>query len=151
MRQGSGIGRRVRTLTALFVVALAVAMAPATALAVTQVIPGNGSGPAGHNLTIYIGDNGQLQAKAAEAFSVTEGMFFGTDHGPASQHNHLRMKGAAPLNAVITNGFEPVSNGPVTGNGTAASHFQNVTVMDAQASGVDIFRIRQTVLYTPYE
>jgi hypothetical protein len=151
MRQGSGIGRRVRTLTALFVVALAVAMAPATALAVTQVIPGNGSGPAGHNLTIYIGDNGQLQAKAAEAFSATEGMFFGTDHGPASQHNHLRMKGAAPLNAVITNGFEPVSNGPVTGNGTPSSPFQNVTVMDAQASGVDIFRIRQTVLYTPYE
>src|ERR1044072_7738004 len=95
MRQGSGIGRGVRTLTALFVVALAGAMGAATALACTRVIRGNGAGPAGHNLTIYIGDNGQLQAKAAEAFSATEGMFFGTDHGPASQHNHLRMKGAA--------------------------------------------------------
>jgi hypothetical protein len=149
MRLGGGIGKRIRALTALFVVALAVA--PATALGVTQVIPGNGSGPAGHNLTIYVGDNGQLQAKSAEAFSATQGMFFGGDHGPASQHNHLRMKGAAPLNAVITNSFEPVSNGPVTGNGTPASPFQNVTVMDAQSEGADILRIRQTVLYTPYE
>ena len=90
MRQGSGIGRRVRALTALFVVALAVT--PATALGVTQVIPGNGSGPGRHNLTIYVGDNGQLQAKAADAFSTVEGMFFGTDHGPASQHNHLRLE-----------------------------------------------------------
>lgn len=149
MRLGSG--KRVRTLTALLVVALAAVMAPATALAVTQVIPGNGSGPAGHNLTIYVGDNGQLQAKSAPAFSTVQGMFFGTDTGPASQHNHLRMKGAAPLNAVITNSFEPVSNGPVTGNGTPASPFQNVTVMDAQTEGADVLRIRQTVLYTPFE
>lgn len=158
MRQDSGIGRRVRTLMALFVVALAAAVAPATALGVTQVIPGNGSGPAGHNLTIYVGDDGQLQAKAAPAFSDTQGMFFGEDHGPASQYNHLRLKGTAPLNAVFANAdfgsndeFETVSNGPVTGNGTPASPFQNVTVMDAQVSGADVLRIRQTVLYVPYE
>lgn len=148
MRLGGGIGRRVRTLTALFVVALGVA--PATALGVTQVIPGNGVGPSGHNLTIYVGDNGQLQAKAGEAFSTVQGMFFGTDTGPASQHNHLRLKGAAPLNAVFTNNFETVSNGPVTGNGTPASPFQNVTVMDAQVEGADVLRIRQTVLYVPF-
>jgi hypothetical protein len=82
MRLVSDISRRVRIFTALFVVALGVA--PTSALGVTQVIPGNGSGPAGHNLTIYIGDNGQLQAKAAEAFSTVEGMFFGFDQGPAS-------------------------------------------------------------------
>lgn len=147
---------RVRTLTALFIVALAVM--PASALAVTQVIPGNGSGPAGHNLTIYVGDDGQLQAKAAQAFSDTQGMFFGEDHGPASQYNHLRLKGAPPLDAVFANdfgspvnNFVPVSNGPVTGNGTPASPFQNVTVMNAQVGGADIFQIRQTVLYTPYE
>jgi len=149
MRLNSGIRKRVRALTALFVVALAVT--PASALGVTQVIPGNGSGPAGHNLTIYVGDNGQLQAKAAEPFSAVEGMFFGFDQGPASQYNHLRLKGAAPLDAVFTNGFEAVSNGPVTGNGTPASPFQNVTVLDAQAGGVDVLRIRQTVLYTPFE
>lgn len=149
MRLSRGIGKRVRILTALFVVALG--MAPATALGVTQVIPGNGSGPAGHNLTIYVGDNGQLQAKAAQAFSTVEGMFYGGDHGPASQHNHLRFKGDPATNTTITNSFEPVSNGPVTGNGTPSSPFQNVTVMDAQVSGVDIFRIRQTVLYTPYD
>lgn len=143
------IAGRVRGLTALFVLALA--LAPGSALGVTQVIPGNGSGPAGHNLTIYVGDNGQLQAKSGPAFSTVQGMFFGTDTGPASQHNHLRLKGAAPLNAVITNGFQPVSNGPVTGNGTPASPFQNVTVMDAQVEGADVLRIRQTVLYTPFE
>ncbi len=151
MRLDSGIGKRVRTLTALFVVALAAMVAPAAALAVTQVIPGNGSGPAGHNLTIYVGDNGQLQAKSGPAFSTVQGMFFGTDTGPASQYNHLRLKGAAPLDAVFTNGFEPVSNGPVTGNGTPASPFQNVTVLDAQVEGADVLRIRQTVLYTPFE
>lgn len=151
MRLGSGSGRHVRTLTALFVVALAAIVAPATALAVTQVIPGTGSGPAGHNLTIYIGDNGQLQAKSAPALSATEGMFYGFDQGPASQHNHLRFKGGPAANTTITNSFEPVSNGPVTGNGTPASPFQNVTVMDAQVSGADVFRIRQTVLYVPFE
>jgi hypothetical protein len=151
MRLGGDIGRRVRTLTALFVVALVAMVAPAAALAVTQVIPGTGSGPAGHNLTIYVGDNGQLQAKSGPAFSTVQGMFFGTDTGPASQYNHLRLKGAAPLDAVFTNGFEPVSNGPVTGNGTPASPFQNVTVLDAQVEGADVLRIRQTVLYTPFE
>ena len=149
MRLSGGIGKRVRALTALFVVALGVA--PATALGVTQVIPGNGVGPAGHNLTIYIGDNGQLQAKSGEPFSTVQGMFFGFDQGPASQYNHLRLKGAAPLNAVFTNSFVPVSNGPVTGNGTPASPFQNVTVMNAQVSGADIFQIRQTVLYVPFD
>ncbi len=140
---------RVHVLTALFVVALAIA--PGTALGVTQVIPGNGLGPGGHNLTIYVGDNGQLQAKAAEAFSATQGMFFGEDHGPASQYNHLRFKGAPAADTTLTNSFEPVSNGPVTGNGTPASPFQNVTVMDAQVGGADIFRIRQTVLYVPFD
>jgi hypothetical protein len=146
-----GFTGRVRALAALCMGLLAMAIAPASALGVTQVIPGNGVGPFGHNLTIYVGDNGQLQAKSGEAFSTVQGMFFGTDTGPASQHNHLRLKGAPPLDAVITNTFEQVSNGPVTGNGTPSSPFQNVTVMDAQVGGVDVLRIRQTVLYVPYE
>jgi hypothetical protein len=146
-----GVTGRGRALTALCVGLLALAIAPASALGVTQVIPGNGVGPAGHNLTIYIGDNGQLQAKSGEPFSAVQGMFYGFDQGPASEYNHLRLKGAAPLDAVFTNSFEQVSNGPVTGNGTPASPFQNVTVLDAQVGGADVLRIEQTVLYVPFQ
>jgi hypothetical protein len=145
----NGVAGRVRTFTALFAGLLAIA--PASALGVTQVIPGNGLGPAGHNLTIYIGDEGRLQAKSAPAFSNTQGMFYGEDHGPASQYHHLRFKGEPAPNTTITNSFVPVSNGPVMGNGTPASPFQNVTVTKAQVSGADIFQIRQTVLYVPFE
>ncbi len=124
-------------------------MAPASALAVTQTIPGVSVGPSGHNLTIYIGDNGGLQAKAAKPEESVQGMFFGSDFGPASNLIHLRLKGEPAPNTMAT--FVPVSNGPVTGNATPSSPFQNVTVMKAQSGGADLFQVKQTVLYTAYE
>jgi hypothetical protein len=142
-----GVTGRVRTLTALFVGLLAIA--PASALGVTQTIPGTVAGPSGHNLTIYIGDNGGLQAKSAKPGESVQGMFFGEDFGPASNYIHLRLKGEPAANTMAT--FAPVSNGPVTGNATPSSPFQNVTVMKAQSGGVDLFQVKQTVLYTAYE
>jgi hypothetical protein len=132
---------------ALFVGLLA--LAPASAFAVTQTIPGTGIGPAGHNLTIYVSDTGQLQAKAAKPNESIQGMFYGDDLGPASNYVHLRLKGEPAPNTMLT--FSPVSNGPVTGNATPSSPFQNVTVMNAQSGGVTLFQVRQTVLYTAYE
>jgi Bacterial Ig-like domain (group 1) len=149
MGLASGIGIRIRTLTVCLLGLLA--MVPASALGATQTIPGTAFGPAGHNLTIYIGDNGQLQAKSAPPGASVQGMFYGDDFSPASQHNHLRLKGDPAPNTTLTNSFLPVSNGPVGGNGTPSSPFSNVTVMKAQVGGVDLFEIRQTVLYTVYE
>lgn len=125
------------------------AIAPASALAATQTIPGTVVGPAGHDLTIYIGDSGQLQAKSAKPGESVQGMFYGEDFGPASNYIHLRLKGAPAANTMLT--FVPVSNGPVTGNATPSSPFQNVTVLNAQSGGVTLFQVRQTVLYTAYE
>lgn len=142
-----GVAGRVRALTALFLGLLAIA--PASGLAATQTIPGSGFGPAGHNLTIYIGDSGQLQAKAGAPGDPIQGMFYGEDNGPASEYNHLRLKGEPAPNTMLS--YLPVSNGPVTGNGTPSSPFQNVTVMNAQSNGVTLFQIKQTVLYTAYD
>ncbi len=142
-----GITGRVRTLTALFAGLLVIA--PASALGATQVIPGTGVGPSGHNLTIYVGDDGRLQAKSGpQDDNSIQGMFFGSDSGPASEYNHLRLKGGPAPNTLLT--FSPVSNGPVTGNATPASPFQNVTVFNAQSSGVTLFQVKQTVLYTAF-
>jgi hypothetical protein len=75
-------------------------------------------------------------------------MFYGSDNSPASEYNQLRLKGAPAPDTLLT--FVPVSNGPVTGNATPASPFQNVTVFNAQSGGVDLFQIKQTVLYTAF-
>ena len=128
-------------------------IAPATASAATQTIPGTGVGPQGHNLTIYVGDDGRLQAKAGAPGDSVQGMFFGSDSSPASNYWHLRLKGAPAPNTTFTSGdaeIVPVSNGPVTGNFTPSSPAQNVTVMDIVSGGQALFRVRQTVLYTAF-
>jgi hypothetical protein len=145
------VAGRIRALAVTGLFAGALAIAPAAAQGATQTIPGTGVGPAGHNLTIYIGDQGQLQAKPSAPGDFVQGMFYGDDSGPASEYNHLRLKGAPAPDTTFTTNFVPVSNGPVTGNGTPSSPFQNVTVMKAQNAGTDLFEIRQTVLYTAFE
>jgi len=129
------------------------AFVPATATAAVQTIPGSGVGPSGHNLTIYVGDNGALQAKAGAPGDSVQGMFFGSDNGPAANYWHLRLKGAPAANTTFSNydaEVVPVSNGPVTGNFTPSSPAQNVTINNIVHQGTTLFQIKQTVLYTAF-
>ncbi len=160
---------RFRPLGVLAVIALAL-IAPASALADTQVIPGDGTANT-RKLTIYAGDNGSLQAKQGAPQDPGVGMFCCSSGGPASNFFYLRLKGAPAPNTTIWQGASggggvsqgtsaavtsgpalvPVSNGPVTGNWTPMSPAQNETVLKAQFDGVDLFRIKQTVLYTGFD
>lgn len=126
---------------------------PLAAQAATQVIPGDGTGNT-NKLTIYAGDNGSLQAKRGAPGDNVEGMFYGSDHGPAADYWHLRVKGAPALNQTFgprEGGVVPVSNGPVTGNWTPASPAQVETVMHVQHNGVNLFEVKQTVLYVGFD
>ncbi len=148
-----GFGARIAPVAALvFSVALV-----GEASAVTQVIPGDGTDNT-RKLTIYIGDNGQLQAKAGkQSDALIQGMFYGNDNGPASNYWHLRINEGPNANTTISpydsSLIVPVSNGPVTGLWTSASPAKNVTVMDIKDPSnpnVILYRVRQTVLFVGF-
>lgn len=124
---------------------------PPGAHAATQVIPGDGTSNS-QKLTIYVGDAGQLQAKRGAPGDPVQGMFYGDDNGPASNYWHLRVKGEPALNQTFGPGNTvPVSNGPVTGNWTPASPAEVETVMNVEHEGVNLFQVKQTVLYVGYD
>ena len=144
----------VRFLGVVGAAACAVLGLASTASATTQTIPGTGVGPGGHNLTIYVSDTGELQAKSGAPGNNVQGMFYGDDFDSASNYWHLRLKGAPAANTTFSSydsEVVPVSNGPVTGNFTPSSPAQNVTVMDIVSGGAALFRVRQTTLYTAYD
>jgi hypothetical protein len=126
---------------------------PAGAEAATQTIEGQPS-PSPRVLSIFIGDTGSLQAKGgvpvvgqpAEPQPVA-GMFFGASTAPAANYWHLRVKAGPSNNTTFGPRDTPVtavSNGPVTGDWTAASPARVETIMRA---GADLFEIKQTTLY----
>ena len=134
---------------------------PLSAQAVPQTIEGEIS-PSERQVTVFIGDTGSLQAKRGAPFAgqpaepqPVQGMFFpGQTAGPAANFWHLRVKqGPAanvtfgPRDATVTT----VSNGPVTGEWTVASPARVDTNMRIQHNGVDLFEVRQTVLYVAPE
>ncbi len=129
------------TRAALATIALAAVVAT-SAHGATQTIPG--SAP---NMTIHVGDTGALQGILP---GMSQGMFFGSDTGPASSAFFLRVKSGPSAGIVFSSynsKFTTVSNGPVTGNFTPASPAQVVTVYDAAA----VARVTQTVLYVAYQ
>ena len=143
------------TCTPLIACAIALGL-PTGAHAATQVIEGLAA-PSPRVLSVFIGDTGSLQAKRgvpvvgqpAEPQPVA-GMFFGASTAPAANFWHLRVKGGAannltfgPRDTTVTQ----VSNGPVTGDWTAASPAQVNTVMRIQHNGADLFEVIQRVLY----
>jgi hypothetical protein len=133
----------------LLAVALLLGCSP-SAQADTELIAGDGAANT-KRLTIYAGDNGALQAKRGAPGDVVDGMFYGDDFGPAANYWHLRVKGAPAADQTFgpgEGGVVPVSNGPVTGDWTPASPARLSTVMHVQVEGVDLFEVRQTVLYT---
>ena len=98
-------------------------------------------------MTIHVGDTGALQGILP---GMSQGMFFGSDTGPASSAFYLRVKSGPSAGVVFSSynsKFTTVSNGPVTGNFTPASPAQVVTVYDAAA----VARVTQTVLYVAYQ
>ena len=135
-----------RSLTLALVLVLAF---PASAHAITEIIPGEGATSA-RPLSLFIGDFGTLQAKRGLMFENVPGMFFGSNTAPAAAFWHLRVKGAPAPNVT----FGPrdttpvaISNTPVTGEWTEASPARVVTLMNVQHDGVNLFEVRQTTLY----
>jgi hypothetical protein len=123
---------------------------PSIALGETELIAGDGAA-ATKRLTIYAGDSGGLQAKRGAPGDAVEGMFYGDDFGPAGNYWHLRILGDPAPDQTFgpgDGGVVPISNGPVTGDWTAASPARVTTVMHVQVEGVSVFEVRQTVRYT---
>lgn len=143
------------TCTPLIACAIALGL-PVGAHAATQVIEGLAA-PSPRVLSVFIGDTGSLQAKRgvpvvgqpAEPQPVA-GMFFGASTAPAANFWHLRVKAGAANNVTFgprDTTVTQVSNGPVTGDWTAASPAQVNTVMRIQHNGADLFEVIQRVLY----
>ena len=143
------------TCTPLIVCAIALGL-PAGAHAATQVIEGLAP-PSPRVLSVFIGDTGSLQAKRgvpvvgqpAEPQPVA-GMFFGASTAPGANFWHLRVKAGAANNVTFgprDTTVTQVSNGPLTGEWTAASPARVNTVMRIQHGGADLFEVTQSVLY----
>lgn len=148
---------RIRCLSVACALALGV---PMSAQAATQTIEGQPS-PSPRLLSIFVGDTGDLQAKRGVPFvgqpgqsQPVSGMFFGSSTGPAAAFWHLRVKGAPAADVTFGPRDTPVttvSNGPVTGDWTAASPARVDTLMRVQHNGVDLFEVKQSVLYVEAE
>lgn len=133
---------------------------PMSAQAATQTIEGEPS-PSPRMLSIFIGDTGELQAKRGVPFvgqpgqsQPVSGMFFGSSSAPAAAFWHLRVKGAPAADVTFGPRDTPVttvSNGPVAGDWTAASPARVDTLMRIQHNGVDLFEVKQSVLYVASE
>ena len=129
---------------------------PLSAQATTQTIVGDQTTvppapPPARPLSIFIGDNGSLQAKRGAQFEAVTGMFFGSNSAPGANFWHLRVKGApadnvtfGPRDAAVAT----IGNGPVTGDWTVASPARVETVVRA---GENLFEVRQTTLYVAPE
>ena len=153
-----GAVRWVRGL--LFACALVLGM-PLSAQAVPQTIEGEVA-PSVRALTVFIGDTGSLQAKRGAPFvgqpaepQPVQGMFYpGQTAGPASNYWHLRVKAGPAANVTFgprDTAVTAISNGPVTGDWTAASPARVNTIMRIQHNGVDLFEVRQIILYVAPE
>lgn len=147
----------MKWISSLLLAYVAVLALPLSAHAVVQAIPGQpttGTDPqvpaAAGPVTVIVGDNGGLQAKRGGWFENVPGMFFGTSSAPAANFWHLRVKGAPAENVT----FGPrdaqvaaISNPPMTGDWTPASPARLETVVRLPHNGVDLFEVKQTVLY----
>ena len=152
---------------------------PLSAQAAVQIIPGKNStgtapGPsdppvpaAAGPVTIFVGDNGSLQAKRGAQFEGVSGMFLGPNSNPGANFWHLRVKGAPAENVTFGPRDTPptcragacrdvaptqISNVLTPGAFTAASPARVDTVMRAgTVTSGDLFEITQTVLYVAPE
>ena len=151
----------MRSLMIAVVVVVALAFPLSAQAQMTEIITGDlTTGPASdppRPLSFHVGVLGQLQAKLGGPFeNVPTAMFFGANAAPATMGNfwHLRVKGAPAPNVTFgprEGGVVAVSNTPVTGDWTAASPARVVTLMNVQHGGVNLFEVRQTVLYVARE
>ena len=146
-------GNLMKWISSLLLALVAALALPLSAHAVTQTILGKPSTgavdpavpPAAGPVSVVIGDTGSLQAKRGAQFEAVPGMFFGSNSAPAANYWHLRVKGTPDFTYGPRDVGQPtpISNGPVTGDYTAASPARVDTVMRAG----DLFEVKQTVLY----
>ncbi len=147
----------MNAIRSVVVIACLLALAlPLSAQATTQIVVGDQTSvppapPPARPLSLFVGDNGSLQAKRGAPFESVTGMFFGSNSAPGANFWHLRVKGA-PADGVT---FGPrdtavatIGNGPVTGDWTVASPARVETVVRA---GENLFEVKQTTLYVAPE
>jgi hypothetical protein len=130
--------------------------ARALALAVFLVVPAT-SGAAlqtldGSPLNVHLADGSNMQARFDSAsFGSTLGFWYSPSSDTANAGFGIRFADGPRANTTFSHRdvpFTPVSNGPVTGNGTAASPFTTVTVYTVpNTTGGPIARITQTARY----
>ena len=125
-----------RLLVALAALATALA-APSTAQAVDVLIDGA-------PLNVHVGSTGALQARFD---GQTAGEFFspGSNEANAGLRLGVDIQDQPGAFHVFNGGFSPVSQDPVTGSGTAADPFSQVTTFSAESSPAQASESPQTI------